>query len=365
VLGGVIVLLAAAGLRPVTARGCVLSAPALALLAVGLLAVSDAAPWREQAWASLQLALALPVFVLAARRSGLAGWPAHFLLLAFFGWQGLFHVRHLPLLALVALPTLAASLDGWAMAVAESWGRRHDERAAAPPIGRWLALLLLAGLTAFWFFSRREGFSFLQRNAMLADGVEFQPMPLRRMPDQKLPAPTTLPYHGDFLVEPYPVTAVNFLLAAKLPGPLWNGGNYAGYLIWRLSPERYKVFTDNRYDVFGGRVIRDEHSVLNGWDEAFIASVREHAPEAAARLHTWRQALDHWNVQTLFLPVDAPVNAKLNTVGGWVRVYEDFEWLLWVRDTPQNRPSIERALSLPKPRPWLEAINVRETEGGR
>ena len=38
----------------------------------------------------------------------------------------------------------------------------------------------------------------------------------------------------------YPVKAVDFLVRAKLPGPIWNGGNYAGYLIggYRLKNTR-------------------------------------------------------------------------------------------------------------------------------
>lgn len=352
VLCGILTLLAAAGLRPASLRAWLWSVPAVVLFAAALLALSDLAFDRVAPLARVQLALVLPVFALAAWRSHLPGRLAQFLLLAFFGWQALCSVRHLPLLAIVALPTLASSLDAWAAAMRER-GR------PTPSLHRIVAALILVPLACFWLCNRREGASFIERNVMLAKGLDTQPMPLFRSPRKNpLPAPTTLPHDGYFLVEPYPEGAVNFLLANDLPAPLWNGGNYAGYLIWRLSPEHAKVFTDNRYDVFGGIVIRDEHSVLNGWDEAFIERVREHNPEAAAQLRTWRQVLDHWQTQTLLLPVEAPVNARLAEDPAWVRVYEDFQWILWVRDTPSNRPAIDRALVYPRRVPWIQVIAV-------
>ena len=158
------------------------------------------------------------------------------------------------------------------------------------------------------------------------------------------------------MIDEYPRKAVDLLIRADLPGPLWNGGNYAGYLIWRLSPERYKVFTDNRYDIYGGLVIREEHMALDGVTAEQIEQARlEHGDEAVQGVRTWDQILDHWNVETLFVPVAAKVNLHL-AEGGWERVWEDFRFNIWVRDTPENRAAIDKARSLTKPKPWLARL---------
>jgi hypothetical protein len=164
----------------------------------------------------------------------------------------------------------------------------------------------------------------------------------------------TLP-RGVFLAEAYPVRTVDFLLRAQLPPPIFNGGNYAGYLIWRLAPEHFRVFTDNRYDIYGGVVIRDEHSVLNGWSHADIAELKRRGVPLGDFDRAWNDVLDHWKIQTVFIPADAPGNARL-AVSGWQRVYEDFAFNLWVRDTPANQAVIERARSLERPTPWSAVV---------
>ena len=60
----------------------------------------------------------------------------------------------------------------------------------------------------------REGWSYLERNRMLARGRAFEPGRLLNHPDYiEYPIPSRLPL-GEFLVEAYPDRAVNFLLLA-------------------------------------------------------------------------------------------------------------------------------------------------------
>jgi hypothetical protein len=394
-LGGMLVLMAGIGLRPASARGWAMALPALAA-AGGALFVSSNAAWHGQDFPWVQLAVALPIFALAAWRTGQSGAPAHFLLLAFFGYQGIFHVRHLPLLAVVALPTLAAGLDGWAVALCGRGARKrlaHVDCGGLPPLVApetnqkkaaasrrsphdfaprrfwargWGALAVLAPLTVFWIFNHREGPSYLDRNRMLLNGMDFQLAPKARLdPKRELPASTTIAARGYFMVDPYPVQATDFLLAARLPGPIFNGGNYAGYLIWRLSPGQYKVFTDNRYDIYGGVVIRDEHSVLNGWTQDWIDKIKVTIPHVRdGRLEPWNVVLDRWGVQTAFLPVDALGNAALERSGRWTRVYEDLDWAIWVRSTPANQEAIDRAQAMPRPAPWRQIARLIPGEPG-
>lgn len=384
VLEGVILTLAAAAIRPVRVRGFLLTAVLLAVLHYALrlpldprvgqyfatTLQSNPSGWKHPAcalgaWitthpAWIHTAIALPVFTVAILRQRVSGRLAHLLLVCFFSYQAIHHVRHLPLMAVMILPVLAWSLESWARQGAVHWTSSSLMRARAPTaaIGL-LALFLLTAhwisgywISADWQLFRREGPSYLQRNIMLARGIEMQPVATDTRTIQWL-LPTGLP-RGIYLIAPYPVAATDFLLRARLPRPLWNGGNYAGYLIWRLAPERYKLFTDNRYDIYGGKFIRQEHSVLNGWDaEGLKASglTRE------AGFYPWNEVLDRWNVQTIFIPNDARVNPLLARGNAWVRVWEDYEFNIWVRNTPANQAVIQNALAIPRKLPVLARIS--------
>ncbi|HOE95746.1 MAG TPA: hypothetical protein PLS90_03910 [Candidatus Sumerlaeota bacterium] len=349
ILEGVILLLLFVGVRPVRPPAWI--GAALAAAALHCLLRATANPW-------LQTALALPVIALAlARRPRRPGWLAFLLLACFFGQQGIHHVRHLSLLAVVLLPPLAWGLACWARAWRGRAGaRRPTELTRLTPA--LIALLALALLGGYWSFSHRERASYLERNLMLARGSEWEPQWIDARA-RETPVQSTLPA-GVFLVEPYPRKAVDFLLRAGLPAPLWNGGNYAGYLIWRLAPETMRVFTDNRYDVYGGRFVKQEHSVLEGLTQAGM----EAAPAGEAWLREagfmpWNEVLDRWGVQTVFVPVESEVNARLEEAG-WARVWEDFSFAIWVRPTAENQPIIERAKTLPRPNPWLAVAEGRE-----
>jgi len=50
----------------------------------------------------------------------------------------------------------------------------------------------------------------------------------------------------------YPEKAADFILENNINGPLFNGFNIGGYLIWRLYPS-YKVFVDGRTEMYGKR----------------------------------------------------------------------------------------------------------------
>jgi hypothetical protein len=58
--------------------------------------------------------------------------------------------------------------------------------------------------------------------------------------------------------------------------------------------------------------------------------------------------LDQYGVQTVFINAEATGNRRL-AQGGWVRVWEDYDFNIWVRDTPANKTAIERARALPRP----------------
>lgn len=375
VLPGTVTMFAAAAIRPVSRRGLLAAIPAVAL--VGAAFWFAPSPW-------IQTAIAVAALAGAVARVRPAGWLAHFVMGAFFLQQGICHVRHLSLAGLVLMPMAAWSLEDWAAA----WRARRKAAAHLkdPSSAEFFATVterraslamfaVLAALTAFWWTGGRERPTYLQRVKMLASGAGIQPIAVEAGGS------------GSYVMIPaYPVAAVNFMLNAKLPGPIFNGGNYAGYLIWKLSPKHFKVFTDNRYDIYGGRFIRQEHAVMDAhnaqypallkdrapdsfaqyicrrydWDGTALAVPEMTAPQIDAALKTpegrrdlgffeWRDVLDHWGIQTLAVPPGAYINRVLEKPDGWTRVYQDYQLALWVRNVPENSGIIERAKTMGAP----------------
>lgn len=343
IVDGVILAMAAAAVRPVRVAGWIATAVLLAAITV-LLRFSG--PLAGNPW--LYTALAVPVLIVAIARSGAPGRVALILLNCFFAYQGIHHIRHLSLWAVMLIPALAWALAGWSEALAAGARPGRVWRIRPQVIG----LAVLALLAGFWTLNTwRESPSQLRRNLMLVAGAEAQPA-IVDTTRRELPAASSLP-EGMFLIDQYPVKAVNFLLRARLPQPFWNGGNYAGYLMWRLAPETGRLFTDNRYDIYGGQFIKQEHSVLDGY------TAEELATNPAARemgFMAWDEVLDQWDVQTVFVPVEKKINLRLEASPDWTRVWEDYAFSLWVRDTPANRAVIDKAAKMGKPNPWLEIL---------
>ena len=363
ILEGTLLLLAALALGPVRWPAWMVTVVLLVVLHLVLRHFSlhtggdSVNPW-------VHTALAVPILAGAVARARPPGALAHFLLVLFFTHQGLHHVRHLSLAAIMLLPTVALGLEGWSLAFRRAlsthpaWRRRLSPRIEgllAPSV----AALVLAALLGYWIFGTKERPTYWTRNAMLARGTALQPNMLdtRR---RDLPVPSSLP-GGRFWVRPYPEALADFLLRADVPARLFNGGNYAGYLMWRLAPEHYKLFTDNRYDIYGGRFLLQEQAVRFGWTEEQIqmAPGRYDLKQRGAdlsRLMGWRRVLDTWNVQTVILEVAEPGNARLANAPDWVRVYEDLGFNVWIRNTKANQPAIERARNAPRMKPWLNIL---------
>ncbi len=259
-------------------------------------------------------------------------WPpvADLLLTGFFWWQAAEHLRHLVLFGLAAAP-----LAGWLLRYL--WEKGRFPRLMAKVLtgyslvmGVWLvffpgeAIATWAALRAGGEPepTRRFGLSQFERNLQMLDGMEMEP--------------------GS-----YPVEAVDFILEARLPGRMFNADNCAGYLIWRLSPEHYQVFTDSRFDIFGQDFLRDEQSVCNGWTERFLESRRERIGGELPGIRPWRQVVEDWKINWLFLEKSELVNCELvRPNSGWALLYLGLDkrdpFAVWIRRIPENQPWIER-----------------------
>jgi len=162
------------------------------------------------------------------------------------------HVRHLPLFGFVGAP-----LAAWLLR--EMW---EDEGGGRARVLRWL-LPVGVGVCGLWLLFFPGEALYMMKEGRRGAG------------------PSTLAFNRQLArgeaVTPgaYPEEAVHFVLRARLPGRMYNRNNYSGYLIWRLSPEHYKVFTDSRFDIFGQDFLMDELSVVNGWEDGFLINEKK------------------------------------------------------------------------------------------
>jgi hypothetical protein len=109
-----------------------------------------------------------------------------------------------------------------------------------------------------------------------------------------------------------PVGAVDHMLAAHSPQPLYNFYDYGGYVIWRAVPP-YRVFIDGRVEVYGDGLFRRYLQVNYGTPQ-------------------WRQTLADFKIRTVLLPSTHPLRPYLLR-DGWQPSYSDGTATVYSRDT--------------------------------
>ena len=277
--------------------------------------------------------------VLAARTVRRRGgtWPpvADLLLVGFFFWQSIHHMRHMMLFGLVGAPLAAWMLGRWARSLGVMGSQRFVRVLSACSLTAGLWLVFFPGeaihtLPAMWR---------VPRTATRGETDEASPSQLG--PSQFDRNRQLL--REEFAPDAYPVQAVDFILRAKLPPRMFNRNNSAGYLIWALSPEHYKVFTDSRFDVFGETFLADEESVVAGGTPEEVEQYYKHVKDPMAGLRPWLEVVGQYGINWLFVDRSEIINRRLaQPDSGWALVYLDGAWRIWLRETPENSPWVER-----------------------
>ncbi len=188
----------------------------------------------------------LGLFFLPMLRAG-SIWVYEGLAIVYFGHQALNYMRHIPLFAIVAVPPLISALA--------------EERRVLIPrdieegenLGFWGILCA----SVKWLFNRHVDVVV----AFLVIAYVFGMRPGKIWERNYKDYPS---YRSDgYVRDTYPVDAVNFIERYRLAGPMFNHDNFAGFLIWRLAPEKYQIFTDSRYDLWGSIFAKEELAILN------------------------------------------------------------------------------------------------------
>jgi hypothetical protein len=214
------------------------------------------------------LVMILATIALAAR-SPRRLRPREILLLSVATYAALRSVRHIPIYALIATPTVSAMALGW---LRESpLAKRYKARQAPMNAAKgFLNAILLAGFLVF--VVARVRYVAHRQDASEAKAL--------------------------------PAGAVLFMTAHRPPIPILNHYNWGGYFIWKLYPE-YRVYIDGRADLYG---------------DAFMDEL---ATTYYLRGNGWRRPFEMWGIRTVVLPPDAPVVTALRASPGWETIYSD------------------------------------------
>src|SRR5690606_31545458 len=106
-----------------------------------------------------------------------------------------------------------------------------------------------------------------------------------------------------YVRDAFPTRLCNLVELAEPRGRVFNENYYAGYLIWRLSPEKYQTFSDPRFDIFGGTIWRQEQVISNG--------MIPHPAGDAIDRPFFETLLDEWDVQWLIAREGTGLAARL------------------------------------------------------
>jgi hypothetical protein len=257
--------------------------------------------------------LLILLLILAFAWSLTAVTATDLILAFFFLHQSLNYVRHLPLFGIVAAPIVGKHL---ALAWQNLWNKKvgvenfqpeqpaeepSDIMAELAPSGQSPKLawnkVILSGLIILVFFY-----------VLFVEG-QFS-LNLETI------------YGPGFRVRDYPVKAADFILANDFAGNMFNEINSSGYLMWRLYP-KHLVFTDNRFDIFGSKFLKEFYTVTEIWDN-------------------WQEVLNKYNVNYIIISKDSMLDRTLARTPGWLKVYYDYGYAIYVKDIPENKELIER-----------------------
>ncbi len=265
----------------------------------------------------LLLVTAAAALIVAVRRRETVR-PGEALAVLFFAWQATSHLRHAPLFAIVAAVPVARVLQAYV----DWWAKRLP--------GRLLAATMLVktlALTLFLLFGLGRGV------VLIGHRLVWEPC-----------APRSARWIAGVGYEPdhYQDTACDVVVLADLPGRLWSNLNIGGFLIWRLSPEHHRVYTDSRFDLHGDARHRVEDSI-NG------VGLDGGVPDP-----NWEQTLADFGVNVALLEKATPLVHALAESPRWTAVHDwtapGHPWpdgtIIFVRDTPENADAIARARRL-------------------
>jgi hypothetical protein len=139
---------------------------------------------------------------------------------------------------------------------------------------------------------------------------------------------------GELFDESY-AKAADFIAANRLAGNMFNDYNIGGYLIWRLAPD-IKFFVD-------GRIL------YNYLFQVYQETTDNPTAMVTAHKNSYQTTFDFFAIDLVLIPGCDKVSGTLIKLApalledpDWPLVYADRDGLIFLRNTPKNRPFIDR-----------------------
>lgn len=228
----------------------------------------------------------------------------------FFLHQAIQHVRHLSLFSIMLIP-LSARLISEAVSQSQLTLSNHLTWPHWKRVPTLVTAILGLLLMSWVLVNPREG------------GRWTNPLTASSYPGRNL---QYLLIEDGYIRSRFPADLADLIELSELEGRMWNENHYAGYLIWHLAPEDHLVFSDPRFDIFGGKIMRDEQEISLGnlplLDEYDV------------------QWLITQNTKVLSLILEYQSNDFVRAVS--LRSGPQ-TWEIWIRDTEANQAMIERS----------------------
>ena len=263
------------------------------------------------------------IFKLLKRPMKAMPHPGEYMMAAFFLQQALTHVRHLPIFAITTAVMLATIV--YNLIPPEMKNDFTEEPLEATDSGKRNALelvctifivILAFGLTSYYFY---------QQDTFYINGTSYRESTYRERNRRFFSGDGTRPGK-------YPVKICDFIINNKFHGNMFNHINDSGYLIWRLSPELHKTFTDDRYDIFGGKFWRVHNDIL-GCKPG------------------WKEQLEKWDINFVLLGSGRDrfyLDVELEEDEGWVQIdpfnalQRENGMIFYIKNIPENQELIKR-----------------------
>jgi len=117
-----------------------------------------------------------------------------------------------------------------------------------------------------------------------------------------LPAPPPR-FRAEYDPKQFPAHALKLFQNPESARRVFTSDTWGGYMIYRLYPQT-KVFVDGRSDMYGEAFAKKCSILFNAQ-------------------HGWEQTLAAYDVDTVLLPVDAPLTGALKESQRWRPTYDD------------------------------------------
>jgi hypothetical protein len=204
------------------------------------------------------------------------------ILLMVWAHGGLLAARNIPIFSILAAPMAAEAIQQ-GLNGASQWQVAGWLRAAAERFNRAASATAEKELVARWHLVSAVGVA-------LVAAVIWAPHPPKK-------------FKAEFDPARYPaaaLAAMNFDASARV----FTNDEWGDYMIWRLYPNGNRVFVDGRSDFYG-----------DAFEDKYLDVIYVR--------YGWEKTLSHFGVDTILMPLDAPLTGALKESSRWRVVYDD------------------------------------------